>query len=365
MTAPDPTPRTPTTFGVVGSGWRSLFFLRLARAAPDRLRAAGVVTRTAERGREVTAEWGVPTFRTVEELLAADRPDFVIASVPWGQMPVTTREVVALGVPVLAETPPAPDLDGLRSLWSDVGGSGLVQVAEQYLLMPGHAARLALVRAGVIGEPTSVQLSSTHLYHAVSLIRGLLGVDMEEAVVTGREFTAPLVDPLSFGGWNTDAVPEPRKTTLATIDFGGRSGLYDFTDNQWWNPLRARRIVVRGSIGELVDDRLVRMVDATSPVESHLVYRRTGVDMNLEGNDLDFVSVDGKVVYRNPYSGTRLSEDDIAVAAFLEATGAWARDEGPEPYPLAQGCQDHAIALAIGESARTGHDVRVSKEVWA
>jgi hypothetical protein len=107
------------------------------------------------------------------------------------------------------------------------------------------------------------------------------------------------------------------------------------------------------------------MVDATSPVESHLVYRRTGVDMNLEGNDLDFVSVDGKVVYRNPYVGTRLSEDDIAVAAFLEATGAWARGEGPEPYPLAQGCQDHAIALAIGESARTGQDVRVTKEPWA
>jgi hypothetical protein len=118
-------------------------------------------------------------------------------------------------------------------------------------------------------------------------------------------------------------------------------------------------------MGELVDDRLVRMADPTSPVESHLVYRRTGVDMNLEGNDLDFVSVDGRVVYRNPFSGTRLSEDDIAVAALLEATGAWARGEGPEPYPLAQGCQDHAIALAIGESARTGHDVRVTKEPWA
>jgi len=54
----------PTTFAVVGSGRRCRFFLRLAQAAPDRLRAAGVVTRTAERGQEVTDAWGCrPTGR--------------------------------------------------------------------------------------------------------------------------------------------------------------------------------------------------------------------------------------------------------------------------------------------------------------
>ena len=218
-----------TTFGVMGSGRRCRFFLRLAAAAPDRLRATGVVTRSAERGQEVTAQWALPAVRTLDELLAADRPDVVVAAVPWAQMPDAARATVALGVPVLVETPPAPDLGEMRALRSDVGGSGLVQVAEQ----------------------------------------------------------------------------------------------------------------------------------------SHLVFRRTGIDLNLEGNELDHVSLDGQVLYRNPFRGTRLSEDDIAVAAILEATGAWARDEAPPPYPLAQGCQDHAISLAIGESARTGRDVRVSKEVWA
>ena len=357
---------TRTTFAVVGSGWRSLFFLRLAQMAPDRLRATGVVTRTAERGQEVTDAWGVPTHRTVEDLLASGRPDVVIASVPWAQMPVTVRELVAAGAAVLAETPPAPDLPGLRALWADVGESGLVQVAEQYLLMPGHAARLAVVREGVIGSPTQVQVSSTHMYHAVSMIRGFLGVGMEEVVVHGRDFSAPLLDPLSGAGWNPSAEVEAHTTTLATLDFGdGRSGLYDFTDNQWWNPLRARRIVVRGSTGEVVDDAVTRMVDPTTPVTSHLSYRRRGIDMNLEGVDLDTISFDGRVVHRNTWAGTRMSEDDIAVAQIIADTGAWARGEGPEPYPLAQGCQDHAIALAIAESARTGADVRVAREVWA
>ncbi len=354
-----------TAFAVIGSGWRGRFFLRLARALPDRFRATGVVTRTAARGAGIEAGWGVPTVRSVADLLARDRPDLVIASVPWSAMPDAVRTVVGHGVPVLAETPPAPDLDGLRSLWADVGGTGLVQVAEQYLRMPGHAARLAVVRAGAIGAPTSVQVSSTHLYHAVSLIRGLLGVGYEPAEVSARAFTAPLADPLTPDGWTGDATPDDRTTTLATIDFGGRMGLYDFTDNQWWNPLRTRRIVVRGTLGELVDDRVVRLLDPTTPVESALVRRQTGLDLNLEGLDLKHISFDGEVIYRNPFAGTGLSDDDIAVADILDRAGAWSRDAGPPPYPLAEACQDHLIGLAIGESLRTGAPLRTGTEAWS
>jgi predicted dehydrogenase len=355
---------TTTTFGIIGSGWRAEFFLRLARMAPEHFRAAGVVTRSAERGEEVTSRWAVPAYRSAADLLGAQRPDFVIVSVPWAVTPDATRELVALGARVLAETPPAPDLPGLRSLWADVGSTDLVQVAEQYLLMPGHAARLAVVRDGLIGAPTSVQVSSTHLYHAVSMIRGLLGVGFEPAVVSARAFAAPLVDPLTPDGLTGDETAKDLSTTLATIDFGGRMGLYDFTDNQWWNPLRARRIVVRGSAGELVDDRIVRMLDAVTPVESHLVRRQTGIDLNLEGFDLDHVSIDGRVLWRNPFGGARLSEDDIGVAALLAATGAWARGTGPAPYPLADGLQDHLISLAIGESLATGRDVTTTREPW-
>jgi len=354
-----------TTFGIVGGGWRSHLLLRLADAAPGRLNAAGVVTRTADAGERVTARWGVPTYRTIDELLKAEDVDYVVAAVSWPAMPGVIRDLVAAGMAVLAETPPAPDLDRMRSLWGDVAGSGLVQVAEQYLLMPGHAARHTVIQDGAIGQATSVEISSTHLYHAVSLIRGLLGVGMDDVVVNARDFRAPLVDPLTFDGWDLQAVPEPRTTTIATLDFGDRMGLYNFVENQWWNPLRTRRIVVRGSRGELVDNTVVRLVDPTSPVESSLVYRRTGVDMNLEGSELVHVSFDGRVVYRNPWLGTRLSEDDIAVASMLEAEGAWVRGEGPEPYPLAQACQDHAIGLAIQESARTGAEVHVAKNVWA
>jgi predicted dehydrogenase len=355
-----------TRFAIVGTGWRARFFLRLARQLPDRLQVSGVVARTAARAEQIAAEWGVATYVSVADLMAHETPDYVVVSVPWEVTPVVTADLVERGVRVLAETPPAPDADGLRALWARVGASGLVQVAEQYLLMPSHAARLAVVRSGVLGQVTSVQLSSTHMYHAVSLIRGYLGVTFEPAEVTARVFTAPLVDPLSGGGWTGHDTPRPVRTTIATVDFGdSRMGLYDFTDNQWWNPLRARRLVIRGSRGELVDDSVVRLVDPTTPVRSDLIRRQTGLDLSLEGLDLKHISFDGTVVYRSPYVGSGLSDDDIAVVAILEEAGAWARDEGPEPYPLALACQDHLIALAMDDSARANASVRTGREAWA
>jgi predicted dehydrogenase len=361
----------PVRFGIVGSGWRAGFFARLARALPGRLTVAGVVTRSASRAAQVREEWGVPAFLTVDELCGT-APEFVIVSVPWEVTPQAVRDLVDRGIPVLAETPPAPDVRGLRELWAAVGGatradgSGLVQVAEQYTLMPGHAARIALVREGVIGEATSVQVSSTHMYHAMSLIRHTLGAGFGPATVTARAFTAPLADPLSPGGWSDDLTPKDAVTTLALLDFGGaRTALYDFTDNQWWNPLRARRMVVRGSLGEIVDDTVVRMADPRTPVESPLVRRRTGTDLNLEGAEVHHISFDGRVVWRNDHVGASLSEDDLAVVDLLCRTGAWVRDTGPEPYPLADGCQDHLLALAVEESARTGTPVTTAVEAWA
>ncbi len=339
----------PARYAVIGRGWRAKFFVRLARLMPERFCVTGNVTRAAD----------------LAELVRVGRPEFVVTAVPWAANPGYVEELVGRGVAVLSETPPAPDLAGLRALWSRVGASGLVQVAEQYLLLPGHAARLSLVSGGIIGTPTSAQLSSTHGYHAVSVLRGMLAVGFADAMVQARAFTAPLADPLTRDGWRGAETVRDAATTIATLDFGTATGLYDFTDNQWWNPLRARRIVVRGSHGELVDDRVVRLADPRSPVESVLLRRQTGRDLNLEGADLDHISFDGEVVYRNPFAGARLSDEDIAIATMLERTVRWRRGEGPAPYPLAEACQDHLIALAIEESAATGEAVTTGREGWA
>jgi predicted dehydrogenase len=365
VTSKQKDPPVRTRFALVGSGWRSSVFQRMAYLMPDRFEVVGVVTRRAEAGHRVERQWGLPTFRDVDELIARDRPDFTVLSVPWPVTPDLARRLVAAGMPVLAETPPAPDLDGLRSLWTDVGGSGLVQVAEQYAMMPLHAARLDVVRAGLIGTPSSVLISSTHGYHAVSLIRRFLQVGLDAATVRAQTFTADLMDPITPDGWRHDLTPRPAESVLATLDFGdGRVGRYDFTANQWWNPLRPDHLIVRGSSGEICDETVVRMADPVTPVTSRIERATTGIGMNYEGLDLTHLTLDGAVVFRNEFEGARLSDDDISVADLLTRMGQWVRGAGEAPYPLAEACHDHRLNLAIEEAVATGQAVHTESERW-
>lgn len=346
-----------TTFAVVGSGFRAQALMTVARGLSN-VSCAGAVVRTPR-------SLQVPTFASLDACLREVRVDFVLVATPKPLTPRFIVEAVERGLPVLAETPPAPDLDGLKALWSAVGDSGRVAVAEQYLLMPTHAARAALVTSGALGAPTQVQVSSTQQYHAVALIRGLLGAGRGPATVRATRFTAPLVNPLSRAGWTDDPREHPTTTTIATLDFGdGRSGVYDFTEQQTRNQLRFRRLTVRGSAGELHDDDVVRMTGPRTLVRTPLVRRQTGYDLDLTGYDTEHISWGDEVLYRNPYPGRRWMDDEIAMASLLERTASWVRGSGPAPYPLAEGLQDHQIALAIEEAADSDSPVTTSVEGW-
>lgn len=353
-----------STFALIGSGWRAGMFLDVARALGT-VRCVAAVVRTPRM-------LEVPTYTSLADCLAEHAVDFVLTSTPWSVTPAMIKEAVERGIPVLAETPPAPDLAGLRALWSAVGESGLVQVAEQYLMMPSHAARLALVQSGAIGTPTQVQVSSTQQYHAVSLIRGFLGAGHEAresrgpVTVRASRFVALLVNPLGRDGWTEASEPESATTTIATLDFGdGRSGVYDFTDRQTRNQLRFRRLTVRGTTGELHNDDVVRLTDPRTLVRSPLVRRQTGHDLDLIGYDTEHISLGDEVLYRNPYPGKRWMDEEIAMATLLERTACWVKGEGPPPYPLADGIADQQIALAIEEAADTDATVTTTREPWS
>jgi predicted dehydrogenase len=351
-----------TKIAIIGAGWRADFYLRLALMLPERFEIVGWVVRDQTKARA----FSVRTYSSVRDLLAKEQPDYVISAVTWLSSPEVIIELVQAGIPVLSETPPAQDAEALRTLWTAVGSKHLVQVAEQYMRMPMHAARLALTRQGVIGHVSSVQVSSTHGYHAVAMMREFLEAGFGKAKINASSFSAPLVDPLTRGGWNQDLEPKSANTVLATIDFGeGKSVLYDFTDNQWHNQLRHRRLVIRGSLGEIVDNDCVRLAEPTAITKSQFTRYQLGQDLNLDGHDTEHVSFDGKVVYQNPFIGLRLMDEEIAILSLMLEMSDWVLGSGPEPYPLAEASQDHLISLAIDESLATGNTVTTNIEAWA
>ncbi len=340
------------SFAVVGSGFRSAIYCNVA-AGLDGVDCVGVVT---SRPRPLP----VPAFESVDALLREHRVDFLVTSTPVRVTPEVVADSVHRDIAVLAETPPAASVEEVGALWRRVGAAGLVQVAEQYHLMPLHAARLGAVRDGLVGRVGQVHVSSTQLYHAVSLLRRFLGVGVEGALVRASRFVAPLVDPLDRGGWTGDLEPHEATTTLATLDFGGgRSGLYDFTDNQTRNLLRTRRLLVRGSQGELSDETAVRLVDATTITRSSFTRRQTGHDLDQNGYATDHIALGDHVYWRNPWPLQRWSDDELAIAELLTRMSAWVHGDGPEPYSLREACADQLLALAMTQAAETELAVRV------
>ena len=341
-----------SSFAIIGSGFRSAIYWEVAAGLAG-VDCVGVVTRHPRA-------LPVPEYESVGALLRDHEVDFVVTCTTPAVTPQLIAESVGRGLPVLTETPPAWSADEIVDLWHKVGAAQLVQVAEQYHLMPLHAARLAAVHAGVVGRVGQVHVSSTQLYHAVSLLRRFLGAGLAGATVRAGRFVAPLVNPLDRGGWTGDLEPHDATTTLATLDFGsGRSGVYDFTDNQTRNLLRTRRLLVRGSHGELSDETVVRLVDETTITRTAFSRRQTGHDLDQNGYATDHIALGDQVYWRNAWPRTRWTDDELAIAELLTRMAAWVHGEGPEPYPLVEGCTDQLLALAITEAADTDRAVRV------
>lgn len=317
----------PIPFAIVGTGWRAAFYERVATALPDRFRITGTLSRSATGSRA-----------TIDELLA-DEPAFVVLSVPWGPMPALIAELADRGAAVLAETPPAPDLDGLRSLRRLAGAGGRIQVAEQYRYQPLHAARLAIVASGRLGTISQVQLSVAHGYHGIDLLRRFLGVAAEPVTITARRVFSPIVAGPDRAGPPADERIVQADQTIATFAFGkgaaeggdataDRLGILDFTDEQYFSWIRGPRLLVRGERGE-IDGTVVRwLADARTPLRVTLERHDTGQDGNLEGHYL---------------------------------TGITA---GADVCSLADAVQDRYLDILVAEAAATGRPAHADGHLW-
>lgn len=226
------------SFGIVGgASFRAQYFLRIARALPERFRVCGMVVRNEEKGTALQEAWGVPTFRTIDEMLARERPLFVVVSVGVQYCADIILQLAQARIPVLSETPPAADLNQLTALYEQIVVLGAkVQVAEQYHLHPMHSARIGMIQSGWLGKVSQVTVSISHMYHAVSLMRKYLDVKFENATIRAMRFTHPLFSVLRV-----------KARQLKIKSFQARAILRGFNLGINWRCMTSNRInIVRG-----------------------------------------------------------------------------------------------------------------------
>ncbi|NKB69473.1 MAG: gfo/Idh/MocA family oxidoreductase [Candidatus Latescibacteria bacterium] len=351
----------PIKFGLVGSGWRGEFFLRIARACPERFTITGVIARRDERRQQISQQWGVEAFSSAEDMLARTEPDFVVTSVPWAVNPGLIEWLAGRQMPVLSETPPAPDIEALVAL-NQVGGN--IQVAEQYHLQPHHAARLALARSGLLGRVSQAQVSAAHGYHGISLMRRLLGVGYEPCTITGHRFTSPLV-----AGPDRDGPPDNEEIGSSSqdflhCDFGDRLGVFDFTGDQYFSWIRNERVLVRGERGEVINSQAVYLKDFRTPIKLDFVRHVAGANGNLEGHYLKGIQLGDQWLYENPFVPVSLSDDEIAIASCLVKMAHYV-ETGEDFYSLAEASQDHYLGLMGAQALQEGKAVETDVMPWA
>ena len=355
---------SPYRFAVVGAGWRTLFYLRVVAALGERFQLTGVVTRSLERAKEVSAAWGVDAFPSLRDLLETGRPDFIVLSVPRSATVEWLEQLTDAGLPVLCETPPATDLAGLRQVSELRAQNVRVQVAEQYQYQPLHAARLAVTDSGLIGDVSMASLGVCHDYHAFSLMRRHLRITGEQAVIHASVFRSTVETGFDTSGPRRARGTVEEARTMGFVDFGDRFGVYDFAGEQYFSYIRSPHVGLRGSIGEIADHDVRRLTGLDEPVTQELRREQTGLEGDLGGYALRGISLGDRWVYRNPFPGARLSDDELAIATSLEHMGRYAKG-GPAFYGLADASQDHYLSLCLHEAAATGEPVRTEPQPWA
>ncbi len=350
-------------FAIVGAGWRSDFFLHIAAATPN-IRVCGVVVRNTARAEEVESQWHVDCYADIETLKKHCNPAFVVACVSASSMASVCLDLASRKIPVLAETPPAIDLSSLITLYESMQRLGArIQVAEQYWAQPMHAARIETAASGLLGEISEARVSVCHGYHGMSLIRRMLGVKFESANIRGIRFPSEVVAGPDRGGPPESETISHVETDFAWLDFAGKLGVFDFTLPQYRNWIRGQRVCVRGSRGEIVDERVTYLQDATTPIQGEYVRHEAGRRGNLEGMHLKGVQLFGEWCYRNPLIPARLSDEEVAVGHCLLAMQKFV-ETGEEFYSLAEACQDQYLALACEEAIVSGNVIETRPQIW-
>jgi predicted dehydrogenase len=351
-------------FVLIGGGWRSQFFLRAARELPHRFNVLGMMCRNPAKAKEFEKNWNIRVSQTLDELLAPKKPLFAIVSVAKGAAEGVLADLARRGIPSLCETPPAPDVAGLDSVNELTRRGARIQVAEQYIFQPMHAARLAVAKSGLLGKISQAQVSFTQSYHAMSLIRRYLGIEYEPVKITARKFESPIYQGPDRLGPPREEKIIPCPQTIAWLEFGDRLGVFDFANDQHRSYVRSDRILVRGEKGEINGSDVRYLQDFRTPIHCELHREDAGIDGNLEGYFHKGIIGQGKWWYPNPFAAARLFDDEIAVATCMEKMAEYARG-GADFYSLAEASHDTYLGLMIDQASEENRTIEVVARGWA
>ncbi|MFJ6678597.1 Gfo/Idh/MocA family protein [Microbacterium sp. NPDC091382] len=147
----------PVGVGIVGAGVISQTYLENLTSFPD-VRVVAIGDLIPERAKAKAEEHGVPSWGTLEDVLADPDVELVVnLTIPESHIAVSSQAVAA-GKHVWTEKPLGLDREGARQLLKDAEAAGVrVGSAPDTILGPGFQSAKRAIADGVIGTPLFVQ----------------------------------------------------------------------------------------------------------------------------------------------------------------------------------------------------------------
>ena len=358
-------------FIIVGSGWRSLYYVRIAKALPDIFELCAMYCRTEEKAQKIAEEHHIHTTTSIEECINY-KPDFVVVVVNKTSIAEVSMEWMQRGFTVLCETPAALDSETLNKLWDmHVKGYKLV-VAEQYTSYPEYSALLQVVNRNMIGEPDCLNISLAHEYHGASLMRALLQVPTDmDFTVSAKTYSFPTTETLTRYDSYKDGRVTDKKRCVAAFEFAnGKVALYDFDSEQYRSPIRKNTLKLQGSRGEIIDRTVYYLDEKNEPAISEIRVEKRGIETEYENPNLHYVeevtavTFEDDSVYTPEFGLCGLAQDETAIASMMKRTAAYSRGNAAEPYPLKDALQDAYMAILLREADALQRKVSSEKQGW-
>ncbi|MDT0180999.1 Gfo/Idh/MocA family oxidoreductase [Microbacterium sp. ARD31] len=147
----------PVGVGIVGAGVISQTYLENLTSFPD-VKVVAIGDLIPERAKAKAEEHGVPSWGTLEDVLANPEVELVVnLTIPEAHIAVSAQAVAA-GKHVWTEKPLGLDREGARQLLKDAEAAGVrVGSAPDTILGPGFQTAKRAIAEGVIGTPLFVQ----------------------------------------------------------------------------------------------------------------------------------------------------------------------------------------------------------------
>lgn len=358
-------------FVIVGSGWRSLYYVRVAKALPDIFELCAMYCRTEEKAQKMAKEHHIHTTTSIEECVDY-KPDFVVVVVNKSSIAEISMEWMQRGFTVLCETPAAMDVETLNKLWDMHNEGYKLVVAEQYTSYPEYSALLKVADRNMIGEPDCLNISLAHEYHGASLMRALLKVSSDtDFTVSAKTYQFPTTETLTRYESYKDGRIADKKRCVATFEFAdGKVALYDFDSEQYRSPIRKNTVKLQGSRGEIIDRTVYYLDEENEPQISEIRIEKRVVETEYENPNLHYVEEVTDVhfeddrVYTPEFGLCGLAQDETAVASLMKRTAAYSGGNAPEPYPLKDALQDAYMAILLREADASQSKVSSTKQGW-